>query len=108
MSVLRQDSILAVKFIGLLHKNCSTIFALHPLVLIFFSYICRSTGPGGTAVLHTIANNGGCSDTWGNILKVSKDVVDKEMKRALEYKFQRNITEDPLATVYKYWEDGFW
>ena len=58
-------------------------------------------------MLHTIANNGGCSDKWGNILKVGKDAVDREMKRALEYKFQRLIPE-PLDTVYKYWEEGFW
>ena len=45
---------------------------------------------------------------WGNILKISKDAVDREMKRALEYKFQRNIPEEPLDTVYKYWEEGFW
>ena len=58
-------------------------------------------------MLHTIANNGGCSDNWGNIFKVSKDAVDKEIKRALEYKFQREIPE-PMDTAYKYWEEGFW
>ena len=47
----------------------------------------RRTGPNGRAVLHTIANNRGCSDKWGSLLKISKDAVDKEMKRALEYKF---------------------
>jgi len=75
-------------------------------ILIYFNNH-RSSIPGGAAVLHTIANNGGCSDKWGNILKVSKAAVDREMKRALEYKFQRNIAE-PLATVYKYWDEGFW
>ena len=68
----------------------------------------RRTGPNGRAVLHTIANNGGCSDKWGSLLKISKDAVDKEMKRALEYKFQRTIPEEPLDTVYKHWEEGFW
>ena len=74
------------------------------LLLLFY----RNTGPNGTAVLHTVANSGGCSDMWGNILKVSKDAVDREMKRALEYKFQRTIPVEPLDTVYKYWEEGYW
>ncbi|XP_068726043.1 uncharacterized protein [Montipora capricornis] len=68
----------------------------------------RGPGPNGVAVLQTVANKGGCSDYWGNMLKKSKDNVDKEIKRALEYKFQRNITVEPLNTTYKYWEDGFW
>ncbi|XP_068733500.1 uncharacterized protein [Montipora capricornis] len=68
----------------------------------------RGPGPNGVAVLQTIANKGGCSDYWGNMLKKSKDNVDKEIKRALEYKFQRKITVEPLNTTYKYWEDGFW
>ena len=59
-------------------------------------------------MLHTVANNGECSDMWGNILKISKDAVDREMKRALEYKFQRTIPVEPLDTVYKYWEEGYW
>ncbi|XP_015780440.1 PREDICTED: uncharacterized protein LOC107358349 [Acropora digitifera] len=61
----------------------------------------------GNGVLQTIANTGSCSDEWGSKLKFSKDVVDREMKRALEYKFQRKIP-DALSTVYKYWENGFW
>ena len=74
------------------------------MLLLFY----RDIGPNGTTVLHTVANNGGCSDMWGNILKVSKEAVDREMKRALEYKFQRTIPVEPLATVYKYWEEGYW
>ncbi|KAK2564359.1 hypothetical protein P5673_011784 [Acropora cervicornis] len=60
-------------------------------------------------VLQTIANKGSCSDEWGSKLKISvnNDVIDREMKRALEYKFQRRIPE-ALSTVYKYWENGFW
>ena len=77
-----------------------------PLNTFFYHY--SGTGPGGTAVLHTVANNGECGDMWGNILKVSKDAVDREIKRALEYKFQRTISVEPLDTVYKYWEEGFW
>ena len=60
------------------------------------------------AVLKTIGNSGGCSDDWGNILKVSKDTIDEELERALEYKFQGKIPMKPLNTVYKYREDGFW
>ncbi|KAJ7356122.1 hypothetical protein OS493_026502 [Desmophyllum pertusum] len=65
-------------------------------------------GPNGTAVLHTIANNGGCSDKWAEILAISPDEVDKELKRALKYKFQRDDIPDPLETKYKYWKEGFW
>lgn len=77
----------------------------------------RGRGPNGEAVLQTIGNTGGCSDDWGNILKVSKHaidqelesaIIDQELERALEYKFQRKIPLKPLKTVYKYWEDGFW
>ncbi|XP_015755689.1 PREDICTED: uncharacterized protein LOC107335208 isoform X5 [Acropora digitifera] len=68
----------------------------------------RGRGPNGVAVLQTIGNSAGCSDDWGNILKVSKDAVDQELERALEYKFQRKIPLKPLKTVYKYWKDGFW
>ncbi|XP_044166867.1 uncharacterized protein LOC114947034 isoform X2 [Acropora millepora] len=61
----------------------------------------------GKGVLQTIANTGSCSDEWGYKLKLSKDIVDREVKRALEYKFQRKIP-NALSTVYKYWESGFW
>ena len=61
----------------------------------------------GNGVLQTIANTGSCSDEWGSKLKTSKDFIDREMKRALVYKFQRKIP-DALSTVYKYWENGFW
>ncbi|KAJ7372521.1 hypothetical protein OS493_019030 [Desmophyllum pertusum] len=68
----------------------------------------KGVGHNGTAVLHTIANNGGCSDKWGEILAISPDEVDKELKRALKYKFQRDDIPDPLETKYKYWKEGFW
>ena len=69
----------------------------------------RGNGTCGRVVLHTIANNGGCSDKWGKLLEISQsnDVIDKELKRALKYKFQRGIP-DPLETTYKYWKEGFW
>ena len=60
------------------------------------------------AVLQTIGNSGGCSDDWGNIFKISKEVIDEELERALECKFRRKIPTKPLNTTYKYWEDGFW
>ena len=75
--------------------------------MIFFSHFHRISK--GKGVLQTIANKGYCSDEWGSKLKISvnNDVIDREMKRALEYKFQRKIP-DALSTVYKYWENGFW
>ena len=46
---------------------------------------------------------------WGKLLEIStsNDVIDKELKHALKYKFQRDIP-DPLETKYKYWKEGFW
>ena len=71
-------------------------------------YYCSGVAPNGKAVLHTIANSGGCSDKWGEILKLSAKEVDEELKRALKYKFQREDVPDPLETKYKYWDEGFW
>ena len=69
----------------------------------------RGNGTSGKVVLHTIANNGGCSDWWGKLWEIStnNDVIDKALKRALKEKFQRDIP-DPLETRYKYWKEGFW
>ena len=80
---------------------------VHRPSMTFYVRCCRAVGPNGRAVLHTIANNGGCSDKWGKILQISAKEVDKELKRALKYKFQRDVP-DPLETKYQYWEDGFW
>ena len=74
--------------------------------MIFSSHFHRKS-QNGNGVLQTIANTGSCSDEWGSTLKISKDVIDSEMKRALKYKFQIDIP-DALSTVYKYWENGFW
>ena len=99
---LKKQKMLHLKF----YVFCSLLLCNH-----------RGRGPNGVAVLQTIGNTGGCSDDWGNILKVSKDaidqelesaIIDQELERALEYKFQRKIPLKPLKTVYKYWEDGFW
>lgn len=70
----------------------------------------KGVGNSGRVVLHTIANNGGCSDKWGKLLEISKsnDVIDKELKRALKDKFQRNDIPNPVETIYKYWKEGFW
>ena len=69
----------------------------------------RGNGTSGKVVLHTIANNGRCSDWWGQLLEISTnhDVIDKALKHALKYKFDRDIP-DPLKTTYKYWKEGFW
>jgi len=64
-------------------------------------------GPYGEAVLHTMYMDGACSRKWGDILRISKSHVDRELKRALEYKFGRPIP-DPLDTVYQYWDEGAW
>jgi len=92
-----------------------SIAALQPLDMFISSSNCLGTampdsdvGPNGEAVLHTISNNGGCSDKWGKILQISAKEVDKELKRALKYKFQREDVPDPLETKYKYWDEGFW
>ncbi|XP_020604005.1 uncharacterized protein LOC110042957 [Orbicella faveolata] len=88
---------------------------LQPLEMFISSSNClgitmpyNGVGPNGRAVLHTIANNGGCSDKWGKTVKISAKEVDKELKRALKYKFQRQDVPDPLETKYKYWDEGFW
>ena len=67
----------------------------------------RGTGPNGEAVLHTMYMDGPCSRRWGDILRTSKSHVDRELKRALEYKFGRQVP-DPLDTVYQYWDEGAW
>ena len=92
-SSLRKQKILHLK----VYVFCCLLFCNH-----------RGRGPNGVAVLQTIGNSAGCSDEWGNILKVSKHAVDQELERALKYKFQRKSPLTPLNTVYKYWEDGFW
>ena len=51
--------------------------------------------------------DGACSRRWGDILSISKSAVDKELKRALEYKFGGPVP-DPLDTVYQYWDEGAW
>jgi len=65
------------------------------------------SGPNGEAVLHTMYTDGACSRRWGDILSISKAAVDRELKRALEYKFGGPVP-DPLDTVYQYWEEGAW
>ena len=41
------------------------------------------------------------------MLTLPKTFLDKEIRRALEYKFQREIP-DPLQTFYQYWDEGAW
>ena len=98
------------------HARAKIVNELHCIIVTCHSKACSGSffcgsgnGTSGRAVLHTIANNGGCSDKWGKLLEISKsnDVIDKELKRALKYKFQRDIP-DPLETTHKYWQEGFW
>lgn len=52
--------------------------------------------------------DGECGEKWGEILRTStKEMVDKEMHRAIEYKFNMKVPE-PLATIYQFWDDGAW
>ncbi|PFX27799.1 Achacin [Stylophora pistillata] len=64
-------------------------------------------GRNGEAVLHVAYKDGVCGEKWGEILKLPKDVMDQEIHRALEYKFNRKIPK-PLSTVYQYWNEGAW
>ena len=71
------------------------------------TFFLRGNGPNGEAVLHTMYTDGACSRRWGDILSISKSAVDRELKRALEYKFGGPVP-DPLDTVYQYWNEGAW
>jgi len=73
------------------------------LFFLFFS----GRGPNGEAVLHVSYNDGECGEKWGELLKLPKATVDREIHRALEYKFKRTIPQ-PLSTVYQYWDEGAW
>ena len=77
----------------------------HSSFQMFFFF--RGRGPNGEAVLHTMYMDGACSRKWGDILRISKSDVDRELKRTLEYKFRRKVP-DPLDTVYQYWDEGAW
>ena len=77
------------------------------LVKSFCISFVRGRGLNGEAVLHTLYASGVCSRRWGDILRISKSYVDRELKRALEYKFGRPVP-DPLDTVYQYWDEGAW
>ena len=70
-------------------------------------FMLRGSGPNGEAVLHTMYTDGACSRRWGDVLSISKSAADRELKRALEYKFGRPVP-DPLDTVYQYWDEGAW
>ena len=77
------------------------------IILPFKCFFFRGRGPNGEAVLHTMYMDGACSRKWGDILRISKSDVDRELKRTLEYKFRRKVP-DPLDTVYQYWDEGAW
>lgn len=94
----------ATRDIGLYREALSTFLTLVKSFCISF---VRGRGPNGEAVLHTMYMDGACSRRWRDILRISKSYVDRELKRALEYKFGRPIP-DPLDTVYQYWDEGAW
>ncbi|XP_022777440.1 uncharacterized protein LOC111318838 [Stylophora pistillata] len=56
-------------------------------------------GPNGEVVLHTTANNGGCSDKWGQILQISKKTIDEELTRYKYRLFQKPGTNFDLITI---------
>ena len=70
-------------------------------------FITSGSGRNGEAVLHVAYTDGVCGEKLGEILKLPKDVMDREIHRALEYKFNRKIPK-PLSTVYQYWNEGAW
>ena len=72
-----------------------------------FFRVSSGRGRNGEAVLHVSYTDGVCGEKWGEILKLPKQVMDKEIHRALEYKFNRKIPQ-PLSTVYQYWNEGAW
>ena len=39
--------------------------------------------------------------------QITKDVMDQETRRVLEYKVNRKIPKPP-STVYQYWNEGAW
>ena len=47
-----------------------------------------------------------CAVRWGELLKISKDSVDREMHRALSRLFPGVDIPKPLETVYVYWDEG--
>ena len=70
--------------------------------------IYSGRGPSGEAVLHLAYKDGECGEKWGQILNsVPKSMIDLEIHRALEYKFNMMIPE-PLDTIYQYWDEGAW
>ena len=65
-------------------------------------------GKNGEAVLHLSYKDGECARKWGVILNsVPKEMVDQEIHRALEYKFNMTVPK-PLDTIYQYWNEGGW
>ena len=82
----------------------------HFFTLISHIILVRSgRGSRGEAVLHISYNDGACGEKWGEILKLPKAIVDQEIHRALEYKFQSfKPIPKPLSTIYQYWSEGAW
>lgn len=89
------------------HHLVIDIFAGINFTKRFFFHVVSGRGRNGEAVLHVSYKDGVCGEKWGEILKLPKSVMDQEIHRALEYKFNRKIPL-PLSTVYQYWNEGAW
>ena len=48
-----------------------------------------------------------CAVKWGELLKISKESVDREMHRALKRLFPGVEIPMPLDSVYVYWDEGY-
>lgn len=82
-------------------------FTITSIIVTVIIISSSGRGPEDQAVLHVSYNDGECGDKWGDILKLPKAIMDQEIHRALEYKFNRTIPK-PLSTVYQYWNEGAW
>ena len=48
-----------------------------------------------------------CAIKWGELLKISKETVDREMHRALSRLFPGVDVPKPLESKYIYWKEGY-
>jgi len=83
------------------------VTSISPMGSFLFHFV-SGRGKNGEAVLHLAYKDGECGAKWGQILNsVPKHMVDREVHRAVEYKFNMTVPE-PLDTVYQYWDEGAW
>ena len=67
----------------------------------------RKRGPNGEAILQAVYAKSHCAVKWGELLKISKEVTDREIHKALKRLFPGIDIPKPLETVHHYWENGF-